>query len=94
MRETLLDAAEGADVAGSSPPLPYLDLIARVRERPPLPLAATTSRGEYSMVKAAAAAGHLDRTARHNGDHSQAIRRAGADIIITYWASEAAEWLT
>ena len=92
MREALLDAAEGADALMVKPAMPYLDLIARVRDASPLPLAAYQVSGEYAMLEAAAAVGALDRRTAIL-ESLTAIRRAGADLVITYWASEAAEWL-
>jgi porphobilinogen synthase len=92
LRECELDAAEGADVLLVKPALPYLDVVRAVRERFELPLAAYNVSGEYAMVKAAAAAGDLDeRTAAL--ESLTAIRRAGADIVVTYWAKELAAWL-
>jgi porphobilinogen synthase len=92
LRECELDVAEGADVLMVKPALPYLDVIRAVRDRFELPLAAYNVSGEYAMVKAAAAAGDLDeRTAAL--ESLTAIRRAGADIVITYWAKELAAWL-
>jgi porphobilinogen synthase len=93
VREALLDAAEGADALMVKPAMPYLDVIARVRDASPLPLAAYQVSGEYAMLEAAAAAGALDRRTAIL-ESLTAIRRAGADLVITYWASEAAEWLT
>ena len=93
VREALLDAEEGADVLMVKPAMPYLDLIARVRDASPLPLAAYQVSGEYAMLEAAAAAGALDRQTAIL-ESLTAIRRAGADLVITYWASEAAVWLT
>ena len=93
VREALLDAAEGADALMVKPALPYLDLIARVRDASPLPLAAYQVSGEYAMLEAAAAVGSLDRRTAIL-ESLTAIRRAGADLVITYWASEAAEWLS
>ena len=92
LRETLLDVEEGADMVMVKPALPYLDVIARVRDHTQLPIAAYNVSGEYSMVKAAAAAGYLDERAAAL-EMLTAIRRAGADIIITYYAKEAAAWL-
>jgi porphobilinogen synthase len=92
LREMLLDVQEGADMVMVKPALPYLDVIARVRDRTELPVAAYNVSGEYSMVKAAAAAGYLDERAAAL-EMLTAIRRAGADIIITYYAKEAAAWL-
>ena len=92
LREALLDVDEGADMVMVKPALAYLDVIARVREHTQLPVAAYNVSGEYSMVKAAAAAGYLDERAAAL-EMLTAIRRAGADIIITYYAKEAAAWL-
>jgi porphobilinogen synthase len=92
VREALLDAEEGADVLMVKPALPYLDVIRAVKEATRMPLAAYNVSGEYAMIKAAAAAGHLDeRTAVLEALTS--IRRAGADIVITYHAKDAAGWL-
>jgi len=92
LRECELDIAEGADVIMVKPALPYLDVVRAVRDRFELPLAAYNVSGEYAMVKAAAAAGDLDeRTAAL--ESLTAIRRAGADIVITYWAKELAPYL-
>ena len=92
MREALLDEAEGADALMVKPAMPYLDVIARVRDASRLPLAAYQVSGEYAMLEAAAAAGALDRRTAIL-ESLTSIRRAGADLVITYWASEAAEWL-
>jgi len=92
VREALLDAEEGADVLMVKPALPYLDVIARVKDATGLPVAAYNVSGEYSMIKAAAAAGALDERAAVL-ETLTAIRRAGADIVITYHARDAAEWL-
>jgi porphobilinogen synthase len=93
MREHALDVAEGADMLMVKPALAYLDVIRATRERfPDLPLAAYNVSGEYSMVKAAAAAGWLDERAVAL-EILTAIRRAGADLIITYHAKDAARWL-
>src|SRR3954468_9315834 len=92
LRECELDIAEGADAIMIKPALPYLDVIRAVRERFDLPLAAYNVSGEYAMIKAAAAAGDMDeRTAAL--ESLTAIRRAGADVILTYWAKELAAWL-
>jgi porphobilinogen synthase len=92
LRECELDLAEGADMLMVKPALPYLDVIRAVRDRFDAPLAAYSVSGEYAMVKAAAAAGDLDeRRAALEG--LTAVRRAGADIVISYWAKEAAAWL-
>jgi porphobilinogen synthase len=93
VREALLDAAEGADALMVKPAMPYLDVIVRVRDASPLPLAAYQVSGEYAMLEAAAAAGALDRRSAIL-ESLTAIRRAGADLVITYWASEASEWLS
>ncbi len=92
MREIEADVEEGADIVMVKPALPNLDLIARTRDRFDLPLAAYNVSGEYAMVKAAAAAGYLDERLA-TLELLTAIRRAGADIIITYHAKEAARWL-
>jgi porphobilinogen synthase len=92
VREALLDVEEGADILIVKPALPYLDVIRRVKDRTSMPLAAYNVSGEYAMLKAAAAAGYLDeRTAVLEALTS--IRRAGADIVITYHAKDAAQWL-
>jgi porphobilinogen synthase len=92
VRESLLDVEEGADLLMVKPALPYLDVIRRVKDATHLPLVAYNVSGEYSMLKAAVAAGYLDeRTAVLEALTS--IRRAGADIVITYHAKEAALWL-
>jgi porphobilinogen synthase len=92
LREALLDVQEGADVVMVKPALPYLDVVARVKEATRLPVAAYNVSGEYAMVKAAVAAGLLDERATVL-EALTSIRRAGADIIITYHAKDAAEWL-
>src|SRR5690242_21920716 len=87
LRECEQDVAEGADVLMVKPALPYLDVLRAVRDRFDLPLAAYSVSGEYAMLKAAAATGDLDeRTAVIEALTS--IRRAGADVVITYWAKE------
>ena len=92
VREARLDVEEGADIVMVKPALPYLDLIHRIKTETKMPLAAYNVSGEYAMVKAAAAAGYLDeRTAVL--ETLTCIRRAGADIVITYHAKEAARWL-
>ena len=92
VREALLDVEEGADIVMVKPALPYLDVIRRVKDATSVPVAAYNVSGEYAMVKAAAAAGYIDeRAAVLEGLTS--IRRAGADIVITYHAKEAARWL-
>jgi porphobilinogen synthase len=92
LRECEQDIAEGADMLMVKPALPYLDVVRAVREQFLLPLAAYNVSGEYAMIKHAAAAGDLDeRTAAT--ESLTAIRRAGADVVITYWAKEFASWL-
>ena len=93
LRECALDLEEGADLLMVKPALPYLDVIAAVRARFDCPLAAYNVSGEYAMVKAAAAAGWLDERVAAL-ESLTAIRRAGADVVITYWAKEAAAWLS
>jgi porphobilinogen synthase len=91
LRECEQDVAEGADMLMVKPALPYLDVIRAVRDRFDLPLAAYNVSGEYAMIKAAAAAGDMDE--RLAAEESlTAIRRAGADVVITYWAKELAQW--
>lgn len=92
VREAVLDVEEGADVVMVKPALPYLDVIWRVKERTGLPVAAYNVSGEYAMVKAAAAAGHLDERTTVL-ETLTSIRRAGADIVITYHAKDAARWI-
>jgi porphobilinogen synthase len=92
LRETLLDVQEGADVVMVKPALPYLDVIRRVKDETRMPVAAYNVSGEYAMIKAAAAAGHLDERAAVM-ETLTSIRRAGADIVITYHAKDAAQWL-
>ena len=92
LREVRLDIEEGADMVMVKPALPYLDVIRRVKDETRMPLAAYNVSGEYAMVKAAAAAGHVDERAVVL-ESLTAIRRAGADIVITYHAKDAARWL-
>jgi len=92
LRETRLDVEEGADMVMVKPALPYLDLIRRVKDETGMPLAAYNVSGEYAMVKAAAAAGYLDERAAVL-ESLTCIRRAGADVVITYHAKDAARWL-
>jgi porphobilinogen synthase len=94
LREAELDVREGADILMVKPALPYLDVVHRLREHfPSMPLAAYNVSGEYAMLKAAAGNGWLDERAAVL-ETLTGIRRAGADIIITYHAREAAQWLT
>ena len=92
VREAKLDADEGADIVMVKPALPYLDVIRRVKEATRIPVAAYNVSGEYAMVKAAAARGWLDER-RAALETLTAIKRAGADVIVTYWAAEVAAWL-
>jgi len=92
LRECELDIAEGADVIMVKPALPYLDVIRAVRERFDLPLAAYNVSGEYAMVKAAAAQGWLEERSAAL-ESLTAIKRAGADIVVSYWTKDLAEWL-
>jgi porphobilinogen synthase len=92
LREALLDVEEGADILMVKPALPYLDVIRRVKDATSMPLAAYNVSGEYAMLKAAAAAGYLDEETAVM-ETLTSIRRAGADMIITYHAKDAARWL-
>jgi porphobilinogen synthase len=94
LREVALDVAEGADLLMVKPALSYLDVIYRVKDLyPEVPLAAYNVSGEYAMVKAAAANGWIDEQ-RAALEMLTSIKRAGADMILTYFAREACEWLT
>ena len=92
VREALLDVEEGADIVMVKPALPYLDVVRRVKEATRVPVAAYNVSGEYAMLEAAAAAGQIDRRAAVL-EALTSIRRAGADIVITYHAKDAAGWL-
>ena len=92
LREVALDVQEGADLLMVKPAGPYLDVIRRVRDNFDLPLVAYQVSGEYAMLKAAAERGWLDER-RAALESLTAIRRAGADLIITYYAKDAARWL-
>lgn len=92
LREVALDVAEGADIVMVKPALPYLDVIAAVRDMVDVPVAAYQVSGEYAMVEAAAANGWLDRD-RVMMETLHSIRRAGAQLILTYWAVDAARHL-
>jgi porphobilinogen synthase len=92
LREVLLDVAEGADIVMVKPALPYLDVISQVAATVHLPVAAYQVSGEYAMVEAAAAHGWVDRE-KVIDETLTSIRRAGADIILTYWATEVARRL-
>ncbi|MBA3990208.1 MAG: porphobilinogen synthase [Propionibacteriales bacterium] len=93
VREATLDLAEGADLVMVKPALGYLDVLSEVAALSDVPVAAYSVSGEYAMIEAAAAAGYLDREAAVL-EALTSIRRAGADIVLTYWATEAAGWLT
>jgi porphobilinogen synthase len=92
LREVALDVDEGADMVMVKPALAYLDVIRRVAETAPVPVAAYQVSGEFAMVEAAAANGWLDRD-RVIMETLTAIRRAGASVILSYWAAEVARWL-
>lgn len=92
VREVLADVAQGADIVMVKPGLAYLDVVHRVREAVDVPLAVYNVSGEYSMLKAAAEKGWIDERAV-GLEMLMAFRRAGADLIITYLAKEAAQWL-
>ena len=92
LREVRTDIDEGADIVMIKPALPYLDVVRRVKDATRMPVAAYNVSGEYAMLKAAAAAGYLDERAAAL-EALTAIRRAGADIVITYHAKDAAGWL-
>jgi porphobilinogen synthase len=93
VREALLDVAEGADLVMVKPALGYLDVVRRVRDAVDVPVAAYNVSGEYSMLEAAAARGWIERE-RAILEVLTSIRRAGADVVLTYWAAEAARLLT
>jgi porphobilinogen synthase len=92
VREAKLDVEEGADIVMVKPALPYLDVIRRVKDATGMPVAAYNVSGEYSMIKAAAAQGLLDERAAVL-EALTGIRRAGADIVITYHAKDVARWI-
>ena len=92
LREVSLDLDEGADIVMVKPALPYLDILWRVRERFARPTAVYHVSGEYAMVKAAAEKGYLDER-QAVLEIMTGLKRAGADLIITYWAKELAEWI-
>jgi porphobilinogen synthase len=92
LREVALDVAEGADIVMVKPAMAYLDVLRRVRDAVQVPVAAYQVSGEYAMIEAAAANGWVDRD-RAILETLLSIRRAGADIILSYWAREAARWL-
>jgi porphobilinogen synthase len=92
VRECELDVQEGADALIVKPALPYLDVLRAVRERFELPVGAYNVSGEYAMLKAAAQSGWLDER-QAALESLTAIKRAGADFIVSYWTKELAEWL-
>ena len=92
LKEVALDVEEGADVIMVKPALPYLDVLAAVRQQFNLPTAAYQVSGEYAMLHAAAANGWLDLRSCAL-ESLTGIKRAGADMILTYFAKEAARWL-
>jgi porphobilinogen synthase len=92
VREALLDVEQGADVVMVKPALPYLDVVRRVRDAVDVPVAAYNVSGEYAMLEAAAAQGWIDREPAIL-EMLTSIRRAGADIVLTYWAAEVARIL-
>ncbi|GAA2081774.1 porphobilinogen synthase [Aeromicrobium tamlense] len=93
LRETLLDLEQGADIVMVKPAMSYLDIVADVRLAVDVPVAAYQVSGEYAMIEAAAANGWIDRD-RAIDESLLSIRRAGADIVLTYWAAEVARRLT
>jgi len=92
MREIALDIEEGADIIMVKPALPYLDIIALARREFEVPIAAYQVSGEFSLIEAAAKLGWIDRQ-RTILETLTSIRRAGAEVILTYFAKEAAQWL-
>jgi porphobilinogen synthase len=92
MKETRLDVEEGADILMVKPALPYLDVLSAVRRSFDLPVAAYQVSGEFAMIHAAAANGWLDLE-RCAMESLSSIKRAGADMIITYFAQDAVGWL-
>jgi porphobilinogen synthase len=92
LREAALDIEEGADIVMVKPAMSYLDVVRAVANTSPVPVAAYQVSGEYTMVEAAAANGWLDRH-RTIMETLTSIRRAGADLVLTYWAVEATAWL-
>jgi len=93
VREVLLDIEEGADIVMVKPAMAYLDVLTAAKEISPVPVAAYQVSGEYAMITAAAANGWVDRRAAVL-ESLTGIRRAGADIVLTYWAADAAGWLS
>jgi porphobilinogen synthase len=93
LHEIELDLDEGADIVMVKPAMGYLDVVAAAAEMSPVPVAAYQVSGEYAMISAAAANGWIDKRAAAL-ESLTSIRRAGADIVLTYWAAEAAGWLS
>ncbi|MGW0358294.1 porphobilinogen synthase [Nocardia nova] len=93
LRELELDLAEGADIVMVKPAMSYLDILRDVADHSPVPVAAYQISGEYAMITAAAERGWIDRRGAIL-ESLLGIRRAGADIVLTYWATEAAHWLS
>ena len=93
LREIVLDVEEGADIVMVKPAMAYLDIVAAAAEISPVPVAAYQVSGEYAMISAAAANGWVDGRAAAL-ESLTSIRRAGADIVLTYWAADAAGWLS
>jgi porphobilinogen synthase len=92
LKEVELDLAEGADMVMVKPALSYLDVIRRVADAVEVPVAAYQVSGEFAMLEAAAANGWIDRD-KAIMETLTSIRRAGAGVILTYWATEVSEWL-
>ena len=92
LREIELDIAEGADIVMVKPGLPYLDIVRAARDRFDVPIAAYNVSGEYAMISAAIANGWLDGD-RAVDEILTSFVRAGADIVLTYWAADVATWL-
>jgi porphobilinogen synthase len=92
LREVDLDLAEGADMVMVKPAMAYLDVLRETADRSPVPVAAYQVSGEYAMISAAAANGWIDRD-RTILETVTSIRRAGADVVLTYWATEVAGWV-
>ena len=92
LREARADEAEGADIMMVKPGLPYLDIIRLLRDNTPLPIAAYHVSGEYAMLKAAAERGWLDEE-ECVMEALLSLRRAGSDLILSYYATEAAKWM-
>ena len=93
LREVRLDLDEGADIVMVKPAMSYLDVVSAAASMSPVPVAAYQVSGEYAMIAAAAANGWIDERAAAL-ESLTSIRRAGADIVLTYWAADAANWLS